>query len=131
MRTGELFTVPKGLDPAGVCGGPYSSPIGSSAEDQSQEHGRGDSTRPPSVLFTVEPSTCSVCVRRVVLGGGYGMRRARCGRSRVAMFGKTSGELVLAFWVRVCVSRVEWESSLWQTLWKVGLFLGGEVMSHL
>lgn len=101
-----MFTVPKGLDPAGVCGGPYSSPIGSSAEDQSQEHGRGDSTRPPSVLFTVEPSTFSVCVRRVVLGGGYGMRRARCGRSRVAMFGKTSGELVLAFWVRVCVSRV-------------------------
>lgn len=41
-----------------------------------------------------------------MLGGGYGMRRARCGRSRVAMFGKTSGELVLAFWVRVCVSRV-------------------------
>lgn len=101
-----MFTVPKGLDPAGVCGGPYSSPIGSSAEDQSQEHGRGDSTRPPSVLFTVEPSTCSVCVRRVVLGGVYGMRRALCGRSRVAMFGKTSGELVLAFWVRVCVSRV-------------------------
>lgn len=33
------------------------------------------------------------------------------------MFGKTSKvSWCLAFWVRVCVSRVEWESLLWEAL---------------